>query len=94
MIIKKIIGKHKNIKGKVAARINVAPPNINPENTKLYSGDSFLENFNKKYKAQLNTKRNIVSDNIWELIIINNGEKAANYPVKIEYFLLTKQAHL
>ena len=37
--------------------------------------------FNIKYKLKVKVKRNIVSERICELIIIINGENAANNPV-------------
>ena len=76
-----MIGIDKNIKGKVAALINVEIPKKIPEKYNEYLESFLYINFNKKNKQQEKVNKNIVSDKICELIIIINGEKHANNPV-------------
>tara|TARA_B100000401_G_C52761116_1_gene698226 strand:+ start:135 stop:692 length:558 start_codon:yes stop_codon:yes gene_type:complete len=94
LIIKNIIGKLKNINGKLAALIKVDIPKNNAQRNKKYKEFLVYINLNKKYKEQENINKNIVSDKIWELIIIINGEQAAKKPAYNSYFLLIKPAHL
>jgi len=76
-----MIGIDKNIKGKVAALINVESPKNSAEKYNEYPESFLYVNFNKKNKQQENVNKNIVSDKICEFIIIINGEKHANNPV-------------
>jgi len=76
-----MIGIDKNIKGKVAALINVEIPKNRPDKYNEYSESFLYINFNKKNKQEEKVNKNIVSDKICELIIIINGEKHANSPV-------------
>ena len=81
LITKYIIGMDKNIKGKVAALINVETPKNSADKYNEYFEPFLYINFNIKNKQQEKVNKNIVSDKICELIIIINGEKHANSPV-------------
>jgi len=76
-----MIGIDKNIKGKVAALINVETPKNSADKYNEYTESFLYINFNKKNKQEEKVNKNIVSDKICELIIIINGEKHANSPV-------------
>ena len=76
-----MIGIDKNIKGKVAALMNVETPKNSADKYNKYSESFLYINFNKKNKQEEKVNKNIVSDKICELIIIINGEKHANNPV-------------
>ena len=76
-----MIGIDKNIKGKVAALINVETPKNRADKYNEYFEPFLYININIKNKQQEKVNKNIVSDKICELIIIINGEKHANSPV-------------